>query len=216
MSLGRLAILGAGGHAKVVYETAIAAGWHVVIVAAPHPPSSPMFFQDVFRAIKDHELDHAIPGDLPWYLGLGDQTLRRTLMALADQKGRLMARILHPSAQISPSAILADGVLVSAGACLNASATVGRNAIINTGAVIEHDVRIGALAHVAPGVILGGGARVGDHAMIGSGAVVLPGVAVGDGALVAAGAVVCRDVPAGGRVAGVPAHPMETHRRPRA
>ena len=46
---------------------------------------------------------------------------------------------------------------------------------------------------------------VEDGADIGVGAILLPGVTVGDGAIVAAGAVVTRDVPAGARVAGVPA-----------
>jgi len=40
---------------------------------------------------------------------------------------------------------------------------------------------------------------------IGAGAIILKGVRVGQGAIIAAGAVVTKDVPAGGKVAGVPA-----------
>lgn len=46
---------------------------------------------------------------------------------------------------------------------------------------------------------------IGCDVWVGGGAILLPGVTVGDGAIVAAGAVVSRDVPAGTRVAGVPA-----------
>ncbi|MDW4551039.1 sugar O-acetyltransferase [Defluviimonas sp. D31] len=49
---------------------------------------------------------------------------------------------------------------------------------------------------------------VGVDVWIGGGAILLPGVTLGDGAIVAAGAVVTRDVPAGARVAGVPARPV--------
>jgi serine acetyltransferase len=50
---------------------------------------------------------------------------------------------------------------------------------------------------------------VGERAHVGIGAVVIERIEIGSGALVAAGAVVVRDVPPGGRVAGVPARAME-------
>jgi serine acetyltransferase len=49
---------------------------------------------------------------------------------------------------------------------------------------------------------------VGEEAHVGIGAIAIERIEIGAGALVAAGAVVVEDVPAGGRVAGVPAREM--------
>jgi acetyltransferase-like isoleucine patch superfamily enzyme len=49
-----------------------------------------------------------------------------------------------------------------------------------------------------------------DDVYIGAGATILPGVRIGRGALVGAAALVRRDVPAGARVAGVPARSIGT------
>ena len=96
---------------------------------------------------------------------------------------------------------------------------------LNAGCVIldSAPVRIGARSMLGPGVNIycaehhldpvqrGQGIEIakpvtlGEDVWIGGQAVVMPGVTVGDRAIVAAGAVVTRDVPAGGKVAGVPA-----------
>jgi len=51
---------------------------------------------------------------------------------------------IHPSAVISPSVIMGDGVMISANATLRAGSFIGANSVVRQGIVIGKNVTIGA------------------------------------------------------------------------
>jgi sugar O-acyltransferase (sialic acid O-acetyltransferase NeuD family) len=198
-----LVLVGGGGHAIVVADAAVLAGWTIAGVYDDHPEPRVAGVHPGARRLGPL-VDVAQAQLEAWIIALGDIDLRRRF-ARDDTPAAI---IVHPRAVVSPGASLDEGVFVAAGAVINPGASAGAHAIINTAAVLEHDVRVGAHTHVAPGAVLGGGASVGAGSLVGMGALVLPGVTVGSGCLVAAGAVVTRDVPDAGRVAGMPARSL--------
>jgi sugar O-acyltransferase (sialic acid O-acetyltransferase NeuD family) len=199
---GTLRILGAGGHAKVVAEAWQSSGGTVIA-----------FHDDDPKRAGTRVLGIAIAGDStsaatfaePLHLAIGSNQARRAL----DERlaGATYRSVVHANAWVSPTAEIAPGCLVGAGAILQAECRIGRHTIVNTAAVVEHDCAIGNFVHVAPGVRLGGGVTIGDEALVGTGAVLLPGVTVGPRATIGAGAVVRHDVDGGAKVYGVPAKP---------
>ncbi|MGE4552509.1 MAG: hypothetical protein AB7D57_05325 [Desulfovibrionaceae bacterium] len=136
------------------------------------------------------------------------QALVRALAEALVPRRPAFALAVHPRAVVATSAAVAGGAIVNACAVVQPFARVGAHAMIHAGAILEHDVVVEAFANIAPGAVLAGHVRVGRGATVFAGATVIPGVRIGAGAMVAAGAVVLRDVPEGGRVAGVPAAPM--------
>lgn len=195
-------IIGAGGHARVVLATALAAGVPVAGCVDENRATHGSSILGV-TVLGD---DAVLPDGAVCIVAIGDQAVRAKLV---EQFGaKRYASLVHPTAVLAEGAAVAAGTVVFAGAILQAEAKVGRHAIVNTGAIVEHQCVLADLVQVASGAVLAGGVVVEEGAFIGAGAVVLPGVKVGSRSVVGAGAVVTRDVQAGATVVGVPARPL--------
>lgn len=199
-----LAIIGAGGHAKVVADAALISGWESVTFFDDKWPIQERIEAWIIAGStatfleKSHEFDGVI-------VAIGNNTVRleKTKSFLASNLP--LVTIIHQAAVVSPFAKIDPGTVIFATAVLNPFCHIGLGAIINTGAVIEHDCLIGQGVHVSPGVNLGGGVQVGDLSWIGIGASVRQSISIGNKVMVGAGAVVVKDVPNQCVVAGVPA-----------
>jgi UDP-perosamine 4-acetyltransferase len=197
-------VVGAGSHAKVVIELLRAAGWEPLGLIDPAPTQSmllgvPVLGGDtILPRLRAESISMAC-------VALGNNALRDKLRIELTTLGFALPTVVHPTAYVSPSARVGNGVVIMPRAVVNTDASVADCAIINTSAVVEHDNQIGGAAHIAPGCTLAGTVRVGALALVGVGSVVRPGVTIGERAVVGAGATVIRDVPDGVVVCGVPA-----------
>jgi UDP-perosamine 4-acetyltransferase len=198
-------IIGAGGHAKVVIEALQAAGFPPPLGCIdPQPPTSTVLGVPVLGGDEILERLRA-GGAVAAVVALGGNALRLRIGDRLAAMGFALPAVLHPASQRSPSAVVEEGAVVMARACLGPETRIGRLAIVNTNAVVEHDNIIGAGAHVAPGCALAGNVSIGARALVGVGSAVRPGIVIGEDAVVGAGSAVVRDVPPGARVAGAPA-----------
>ena len=190
-----IGILGAGGHARSVYDC---------LVLSADGPLRVRFYDDRYRELVTLEgqpvvgplqaaFEEEAPDDL--FVAIGNNTLRFELSRRLRELGRRLLTIRHPRSIVSPRATLGAGVVAIPGSVVNAGATVGDGVILNTLASVGHDCIVHPYAQLASGVNLGGGARIGFGAFLGLGVKVVPNASIGEWAVVGAGSVVLHDLP---------------------
>jgi sugar O-acyltransferase (sialic acid O-acetyltransferase NeuD family) len=206
--LNGLLIIGAGGHGKVVADTALMLGWSNIAFlddraeSLGRPLGLPIVGTLADLGVKGGGFTSAV-------VAIGDAGLRLALGEQCRRTGLDVTSLVHPSAVISKFASLGAGCVVLAQSAVNADARIGAGCIVNTGATVDHDCRIGDGVHICPGAHLAGDVRVGERSWIGIGATIRQGISVGRNATVGAGAVVVADVADDSTVLGVPAKPRE-------
>ncbi len=208
-------IVGAGGHGRVVLDILRAMG----AAAIPGAPE-PIGFIDADPALHGKVID-GLPvlgavNMLPRLLA----TARHALVAIGDNGARIthaqkitaagleLVRAVHPSASVSPTALLGVNLVIGPQAHVGTGVRLGDSVIVNSGAIVEHECQIDEGVHIAPGAALAGRVRVARGAFVGLGARVIQCLSIGELATVGAGAVVIRDVPPGTTVVGVPARTL--------
>ncbi len=205
--MSMLAILGAGGHGKVVADCAELQGWETV-----------HFYDDAWpdRVTTEHwpiqGSGRHLLQNLRHYGGvfvaIGNNRRRCSWLQVLAAQGAPIVSLIHPAAMVSRYAELGMGTLAVAGCIVNAFTRCGEGTIINTGATVGHDCLLGQGVHVAPGANLAGHVVVGAYTWVGIGARVIQCVTIGKGVFIGAGATVIGSVRDGEKVVGTPARPL--------
>lgn len=202
--MSSLAILGAGGHGRVVADAAECAGeWRDIVFFDKAWPQQnqngpwPIIGDETAFFKRANQFDQVL-------IAIGDNSIRLERLRQVPATATL-ATLVHPYATISRHADLGEGSVVFAGAVVNVGARVGRGSIINTGATVDHDCVLDDGVHISPGANLGGGVQVGRTTWVGIGASVKQYVHIGANVIVGAGAAVVDSFPDDVTVVGVPA-----------
>ena len=174
----KLAIIGAGGHGKVVGEIALLNQYETID-----------FFDDRFREIKsfpftivntlDYLKEHLKDYDA-FFVAIGNNQIRSEKIEWFKNHKMNIVSLIHPKSTFSKFSSLGIGTCVMANAVVNPGTLIKEGVIINTSASVDHDCVIEDFAHISPNCSLSGDVRIGKFTHLGTGTSVYPGIHIGN------------------------------------
>lgn len=147
-----LLILGAGGHGRVVKETAIAMDCFAKIDFLDDYSDIAIGNCNDYRLFVN-KYNYA-------FVAIGNNEQRMRWLEELIEAGFQIPVLLHPTAYKSPLAMVELGSIICAKAVVNTNAKLEKGCIISIGALVDHDSFVGEGSHINSGAIVKAGCRV--------------------------------------------------------
>ena len=188
----KLAIIGAGGHGKVVGEIALLNQYDTID-----------FFDDKISEIKNFPF--GIVGNIEllkknlknyddFFVAIGDNVIRCDKISWLKNEKKNIVSLIHPKSTVSQFSSIEAGSCVMANAVVNAGTNIKEGVIINTSSSIDHDCSIEDYSHISPNCSLSGNVRVGKFTHLGTGTSVHPRINIGQNVKTGIGSKIYKDI----------------------
>ena len=188
----KLAIIGAGGHGKVVGEIALLNQYDTID-----------FFDDKISEIKNFPF--GIVGNIEllkknlknyddFFVAIGDNVIRCDKISWLKKEKKNIVSLIHPKSTVSKFSSIEAGSCVMANAVINAGTIIKEGVIINTSSSIDHDCSIEDYAHISPNCSLSGNVSVGKFTHLGTGTSVHPRINIGQNVKTGIGSKIYKDI----------------------
>ena len=188
----KLAIIGAGGHCKVVGEIAHLNNYESIDFFDDNENEInhfPFTISGNVNFLKEHLKDYDA-----FFVAIGENKIRFKIIEWFREKKMNIVSLTHPRSTISKFSTLGNGTCVMANAVINSGAVIKDGVIVNTSASIDHDCVIEDFAHISPNCSLSGSVKIGKFTHLGTGTSVHPGINVGENVKTAVGSKVFKDI----------------------
>lgn len=188
----KLAIIGAGGHGKVVGEIALLNQYDTID-----------FFDDRINEIKNFPFN--IIGNLEFlkkslknydnfFVAIGDNVVRCDKISWLKNEKKNIVSLIHPKSTVSQFSSIEAGSCLMANAVVNAGTNIKEGVIINTSSSIDHDCSIEDYSHISPNCSLSGNVRVGKFTHLGTGTSVHPRINIGQNVKTGIGSKIFKNI----------------------
>ena len=192
----KLAIIGAGGHARMVADAAALAGYTPGFVLPDGSPEGSLTIIDGYLVLGTDENLPDIACERQLVVGIGDNWRRGKVAEhiRSTVPHAVFAVVVHPDATVSARAVLGEGTVVMPQVVVNPGVRIGSHCVLNNGALVGHDNVVGDYVSLAPGAVTGGTVNIGKYTAICIGATVLHNISIGAHSVIGAGALVTKGV----------------------
>lgn len=203
-----LGIYGTSGTGCEVYEIALQLNenncrWNDIVFIDDTKDEGTFRNRNMYPFVRLPEFYNC--GEIEIIIALGEPHYRRLLNEKVKEAGHNLATIIHPDAQISISAEIAEGLVARKGAIVSCDAKVGRNVFLQNYATVGHGAVVGNNCQLSSFCGIAGNCVVGDNVFIGLNVMMKERTKIGSYCIIGMGSCVFKDVPDEMIVMGNPA-----------
>jgi len=210
-----LIIYCAGGYGKEVYDIAQRVNtnyskWENILFVDDSIPDDEKVY-----LTNNYSFQHIVKSfstrDVEFVIANGEPALREKLYSKIEANNYLFATLIDPSAIISTTSLIKQGVIVGPKAIISSHAHVNENVAINVGGIVGHDITIGRNTVISSYGNIGGSSVIGANSYIGMGAMVKENTSIGNNVIIGMGSTVFKNIPDDVIALGNPARPMRAN-----
>lgn len=157
-----LIILGFGGYGRTVADVAEQLGYSPITILDDANPDQPL---------SKYKSCLALPY-VEFVVAFGNNEFRLQWCEKITSAGGKLATLIHPTAYISPKAVINEGSVILPHAVVNTDVVIERGCIINLSAIIDHGCIIEEGCHICLAAIVKGENKIPKCSKIEAGEVV--------------------------------------------
>lgn len=136
----------------------------------------------------------ADPRDFEAVISLGEPVHRETLYNKLKANNVALATLIHPTAEVSQSAIIGEGTIVSTRSFISSNTVIAKNVMVEVNTIIGHDIKIEDNSVISSCSVIGGGTHIGKNSFIGMSCSIKEDIEIGDYCIVGMGSCVFKDI----------------------
>jgi sugar O-acyltransferase (sialic acid O-acetyltransferase NeuD family) len=189
-------VIGAGGHAAEIDE-------YIQMLRRSEDIQLSGFIDDNSESHTKYKFSapylgtikaHQVSKEVTYIMGIANMAYRKKIVDRFLDGGAIFTNVIHPTAYISKSAVLGEGIVVGPYVNIGPNAKVGNFTLLNARVSVGHDTRIGNYNFISPNVSFSGFTSVGDENLFGINSATIPGIKIGNNNKIAAGMVLDKNV----------------------
>ena len=147
-----IALLGSGGHAKLVFSCLGSITKKLVQFVVSNTDVQHPYFKSIIRYASDADFLNSSMRDCSLINGIGanpNVSPRTNVFKNYKNHGFKFETVISPSAFVGEDVSIGEGALVLPNSTINVGVNIEENVVIYSGAIVEHDCQIGALSYFA-------------------------------------------------------------------
>lgn len=199
-------IVGAGTYGEAMFELAEILGYEVKGFYDENENKLHNLIMGIEVIGKFSDLSDTEIKNKQFIVAIGNNEIRSDIMSKINRYNGETPTLIHPTAIISPSAEIGNGVYIQANVYIWTKVMIDDFCIISPGVVIAHHTSVGKACLISTLTGVGASIKIAEKVFIGMGCTIVTGIScIVESSIIGAGAVVINNIDRSGTYIGVPA-----------